>query len=101
MPILFTLFNANFYHSYYPKYFRKTFTISFKKLKKDDYSIAKFYRPIILLNIIEKALKLVIANRISKLTKKHFLLLKKHLNVKKAVLTDIAIHILIKRIYRV
>ena len=101
MPTLFILFNTNFHYSYYLKYFRRAFTISLKKSEKDNYSTAKFYRLITLLNIIEKALKSAIANYIFKLIEKHFLLLKENLNIKKAVLTDIVIYILIERIYGV
>jgi len=46
-----------------------------KKFKKKDYIDPKAYRPITLLKIIKKVLKLILAKRISDLTKKHYFLL--------------------------
>jgi len=46
-----------------------------KKLKKKDYIDSKTYRLIILLKVIKKVLKLILAKRINDLTKKHYFLL--------------------------
>jgi len=46
-----------------------------KKLKKKDYIDSKAYRSIILLKIVKKVLKLILAKRISDLTKKYYFLL--------------------------
>ena len=51
-----------------------TYTIVFKKSKKNDYINLKTYRLIVLLNTIRKILKTVISNRIKYITKTYDLL---------------------------
>ena len=50
---------------YYLRKFKEAKTIILKKLTKPDYSEVKFYRPIILLYTLGKALKIVIAKILS------------------------------------
>jgi len=52
-----------------------------KKLKK-NYIDSKAYRSIILLKIIKKVLKLILAKRINDLTEKHYFLLIEQINIK-------------------
>jgi hypothetical protein len=60
--------------NYHSLYFRKTHIIALKKSKKKNYTNIKTYKSIVLLNIFDKALKSIIAQRINDLTKTHDLL---------------------------
>jgi len=46
-----------------------------KKLKQKNYTDSKTYRSIILLKIVKRILKLILAKRISDLTRKYYFLL--------------------------
>ena len=54
--------------------FKRVNTVVLRKLKKNDYTDLKAYRLIALLNIIEKALKLVVARKLTDVTKANHLL---------------------------
>ncbi len=60
--------------NYHSLCFRETHIIALKKSKKKNYTNIKTYRSIVLLNTLDKALKSIIAQRISDLTKTHDLL---------------------------
>jgi hypothetical protein len=60
--------------NYHSLCFKKTHIITLKKSKKKNYTNIKIYKSIVLLNILDKALKSIIAQRISDLTKTHDLL---------------------------
>jgi hypothetical protein len=60
--------------NYHSLCFRETHIIALKKSKKKNYTNIKTYRSIVLLNIFNKALKSIIAQRINNLTKTHDLL---------------------------
>ncbi len=57
------------YHSFC---FKKTHIMTLKKSKKKNYTNIKTYKSIVLLNTFDKALKSIIAQRISDLTKTHW-----------------------------
>ncbi len=63
--VLTSLFNVCVTHKYHSKQFKKTQTIVLRKLKKSDYINSKTYRLIALLNIMSKALKLIMIKRLS------------------------------------
>ena len=67
---------------------------------KDDYSITKGYRLIALLDTIEKALELILAKKISALTKLYGLLPKTHFGDHRDILTKHAIHYLVEKTYQ-
>ena len=54
-----------------------------RKLKKDDYLIAKSYRPILLLSTLGKVLELLVANRIGYLIEAYSLLPKTYFRARK------------------
>ncbi len=60
--------------NYHSLCFRKTHIIALKKSKKKNYTNVKTYKSIVLLNIFDKTLKSIIAQRINDLTKTHDLL---------------------------
>ena len=85
LPFAITLssyFNMHKRRIYYLKLFREVKTMMFKKIKKSDYISFKVYKSIFLLNTINKMLKLIIINKITKLTKKNLLLLNLQMNTK-------------------
>ena len=65
LPHLYVIFNACLSTGYCPTHFRSSITVVLRKPGKPDYTIAKAYRPIALLNTIGKALEFIIAKRIS------------------------------------
>ncbi|KAI1004857.1 hypothetical protein K3495_g3360 [Podosphaera aphanis] len=60
------LFNACFNLGYHPKGFKESTTIVLRKPQKPKYDTLKAYRPIALLNTMDKLLEKLVANRISK-----------------------------------
>ena len=81
-PDLNRIFNSSLHLGYYLRHFRDLITIVLRKLARQeqkDYSLPKFYWPIVLLNTISKILKSVIANQISFLVEKYQLLPKSHI----------------------
>lgn len=65
LPYMLWLFNSSLHLGYYPRHFRNSITISLRKPGKPDYHIPKAYRPIALLNTLEKTLDSIIATRLS------------------------------------
>ena len=72
--ILMSLFNACVIYRYHLKQFKKAQMIVLCKLKKNDYTDSKTYWFIALLNIMSKALKLIMIKRLSNITETHHLL---------------------------
>jgi len=72
--VLMSLFNACVIYKYHSKQFKKTQTIVLCKLKKSDYINSKTYRLIALLNIMSKALKLIMIKRLSDIVETHCML---------------------------
>jgi len=72
--VLMSLFNACIIYKYHLKQFKKTQTIVLCKSKKSDYIDSKMYRLIALLNIMSKALKLIMIKRLSDIVETHYML---------------------------
>ncbi len=72
--ILMSLFNAYVIHRYHSKQFKKAQMIVLCKSKKSNYTDSKTYQFIALLNIISKALKLIMTKRLSNITETHHML---------------------------
>jgi hypothetical protein len=65
LPALLTrIFQACLNQSYYPEHFRKACTVVLHKPEKPDYIDLLAYRPIALLNILEKALESIVVARL-------------------------------------
>jgi len=73
--VLTSLFNACMIHKYHLKQFKKTQTIVLCKSKKSNYIDSKTYRLIALLNIMNKALKLIMIKRLNDIIEIHHMLL--------------------------
>jgi hypothetical protein len=73
-PILTAVFNLYLYSGYCLEHFWESTTIALRKLGKDDYSEAKSYRQIALLNTIGKLLETAIASRVSYYAETHLLI---------------------------
>jgi len=72
--VLTSLFNVCVIHKYHSKHFKKTQTIVLCKSKKSDYIDLKMYWLIALLNIMSKALKLIMIKRLSDIVETHHML---------------------------
>jgi hypothetical protein len=68
---LLSLFQICVELNYHSRCFKKTHIIALKKSKKKNYTNIKIYKSIVLLNILDKALKSIIAHRINDLSKTH------------------------------
>ena len=51
--------------AYHPRQFKTSTTVVLKKPQREDYTKAKAYRPIALLNTLGKLLERIVADRIS------------------------------------
>jgi hypothetical protein len=98
LPILQPLFNYCLFRGICP--FQDSVTVVLKKPNKDDYSKAKAYRPIALLETLGKAFESAIAERISYYVEEHQLLPEDHIGARKTRSTEHAIHTLLERIYK-
>lgn len=101
LPVLRTFFRACAARNYHPRCFREAHTIPLKKPHKEDYTAAKAYRPIAFLNTLEKALKSIIARRISSLAEAHKLLPEAQMKGRKNRSCETALELLIEQIHTV
>ncbi len=96
------LFNNCVNLAYYSRHFKQSITIVLQKLfgeKPRDYTSTKTYQPIALLNTLGKALKSVLATRISYWVETYALLLDTHIGGRRGWSTEDALHEIIKKIY--
>lgn len=73
-PVASHLFNACITQGYHPKCFKEAATIVLRKPNKGDYTEARAYRPIALLDTLGKALEFIIAKRLANLAEENDLL---------------------------
>ena len=97
-PILTDLFNTCIALRACPEHFKVAETVALRKPGKDDYTEAKSYRPVALLNTLGKVLEKVIARRLSELVERFSLLPTTHMGGRKGISTDHALHWLLERI---
>ncbi|UQC77431.1 zinc knuckle, partial [Colletotrichum lupini] len=64
-------------------YFKKSITVVFKKLNKNNYIVLKIYKLIALFNIVSKIINIIIARRLSYLIKIYRLLLNSYISKKR------------------
>ena len=93
------IFNASIEEGYCPEHFRNSVIIALRKSDKSSYAVASSYRPIALLNIIGKIMKLIIARRIAYLAETHGLLSITHMGARKAMFTEHALHYVVERVH--
>jgi hypothetical protein len=94
--ILISLFQSCIQLSYHSNVFKMINIITIKKLEKDDYIVFKIYRLIILLNTLDKFLKLIIDRKIFYLTKTHRHLLNTQIKIRRSRFIKIALKLLMK-----
>ena len=99
--LLTSLFQACVTLEYHLRVFRKTHSITLKKLNKSNYFTSKTYRFIVLLNTFNKALKTVMTDKITYLAKKFKLLLKTQMRVRRNRSTKSALKLLIEQIHTI
>ena len=71
-----TLTQASWEIAYYPKRFRTARTVALRKPGKGDYTTPGVWRPIVLLSIIEKIIKVVMVTHFRRIVETHNILLK-------------------------
>ena len=83
LPIYEKLFNRCLETRYYSQYFRTSIIVAFRKPGKEDYTSPKTWRPIALLNTVDKVMQGVIATRMSYLAEENKLLPNTHMGGRK------------------
>jgi hypothetical protein len=68
----------------------------FRKINKSDYVVLKAYRFIVLLNTLDKLMKSIMTTRLSYAAKKHNLLLRKHFENRKSIVSKHVLHYIIE-----
>lgn len=102
VPHVHKLFNDCVNLAYYPRHFKKSITIVLQKPsgeKPRDYTSAKAYRPITLLNTLGKALESVLDTLISYLVETYALLPDTHIRGRRGRSTEDALHEIVEKIY--
>ena len=95
------LFQACVILSYHSRIFRVIHTITLKKSRKVDYTIANVYRSIALLNTLGKMLKSIIGAKISFLAKHYRLLLEAQMRARRNRFTKTILKLLTEQIHTV
>lgn len=99
MSYIHLVFNACFKIKYCPHYFKKSVTVVLRKLSKDDYTKAKSYCSVTLLNTLGKVLKAILAKRLNYLATEHIFFLCTHMGRRKGISTNHAYHYLLEQVY--
>ena len=93
------LFNISVKTRHNSRYFQISTTVALCKAAFRDYCLSKLYRPVILLNILEKIFELIIATRIVWTLKKYKLFFKIYLEERKGISIDYTIQLILDYIY--
>lgn len=101
MPVLKWIYNNSIRLSYCPKHFRESIIVILRKSNKDDYFLPKSYRPIALLNTIEKVLESIIATRLSYIAEEYKLLPRGHFGGRRGTSPEHALHYIMETIHSV
>ncbi len=99
--ILMSLFNACITHRYHSKQFKKAQMIVLCKSKKSDYTDLKTYRFIALLDIMSKALKLIMTKRLSDIIEIHHMLSDAQMKVRCKWFVILILNLLVDQIHTV
>lgn len=101
LPYLHCLFNACIRLAYHPCLYKLANTLVLRKPGKEDYTEAKAYRPIALLETIGKALESIIAVRLTKVAKMHNMLPACQMGARHGRSTETALELLVEQIHTV
>ncbi len=99
--VLTSLFNACVIHKYHSKQFKKTQTIVLCKSKKSNYIDSKMYWLIALLNIMSKALKLIMIKRLSDIIETHCMLSNAQMRVRRKWFVILTLNLLVNQVHTV
>ena len=95
------IFNTSLTLKYCLKHFRESIIISLRKSDKFDYFILKAYRSIVLLNIMNKIMKIIMTSRLSYATEKHELLSRSQFENRQRIFIEHVLHFITKRIHTI
>ena len=95
------IFNTNLTLKYCFKHFKKSIIISLRKSNKFDYFIFKAYRSIILLNTMNKIMKIIMTSRFSYATEKYELLSRNQFENKQKIFIEHVLHFITKKIHTI
>ena len=95
------IFNTNLTLKYCFKHFKESIIISLRKLNKFDYFIFKAYRSIVLLNTMNKIMKIIMTSRLSYATEKHEFLSKNQFESRQRIFIEHALHFITERIHTI
>jgi hypothetical protein len=95
---LLPIFRASLRLSIYPSEWKHSRTAVLRKGGKSDYSVAKAYRPIALLNVSSKILSACVANRLNSLANTHKWIPAHHFGGRPGRTTTDALHLLTKTV---
>ena len=98
---LISIYQACIDVEYHSKSFREAKTIVLKKVEKIDYISFKVYRSIALLNTMNKMLKSIMTNKITKLAEKNLLLLKLQMRARRKKEIETTLNMLTKEIHAI
>lgn len=96
-----SLFNACVILNYHSRQFKKARTIVLRKSKKSDYIDSKAYRLIALLDIMSKALELIMIKRLSDIVEAHKMLSDAQMRARRERFVISALKLLMKQIHAV
>ena len=93
------IFNTYLDIGYCPQHFRRSTTVVLRKPGKDNYIVPKSYRPIVLLNTIDKAMESIVASYISYLVEKYALLPEHHIERRRGRSCDHALYLIHEQVH--
>ena len=94
--LLTSLFQECVILEYNSRVFKKTYSVTLKNSRKSNYFTSKTYRSIVLLNTLNKTLKIVITDKITYLTKKFKLLSDTQMKARRNRSTKSALKLLVE-----
>jgi hypothetical protein len=97
--ILISLFQSCIELNYHLNVFKMINTITIKKLEKNDYIVLKVYRLIILLNTLNKTLKLIMSRKIFYLTKIYRLFLDTQMRIRRSKFIELVLEFFTKQMH--
>lgn len=92
------MFNTCFKVKYYLYYFKNSIIIISRKINKKDYTKAKFYCLVVLLNTLDKVLEAILAKRLKYLVIEYVLVFQIHISGRKNIYTNNACHYLLEQL---
>lgn len=96
---IYLVFNTCFKVGYYLYHFKKSITIVSCKINKDDYTKAKSYCPMVLLNTLSKVLDAILVKCLSYLATEYVLLFQIYISKRKSTYTNNAYYYLLEQVY--